>query len=388
MRRLVLPTVLLSSAAFPLTITGASLALADIQTTLGPARWVVNGYNIAFAACLVLAGSLADRVGKRRVYAAGVLLFCLAGAVSATAADVAVLTASRVAAGVGAAAAVAGGTAILAEVATGAARARALGLLGTVLGGGLAFGPAVGGLLVHGFGWRAVFALPAGLALVALVLSAWFPATPAGRRAAEPAGARSLGNPTFLAWAVAAGAFMAVLVPLLVYLPTYLITVGGHDAGAAGAWLLFLTVPTVVLPSVGARLGRPGAVVLGALCLTGLGALLLVTIAPDSGLLALAGPFLLVGSGVGLTTGLLDGLALGSVEPGQAGAAAGLFNTSRLATETASLAAVGALLQAVSGGALVDTTGLRVACAVLAGVAGLAAVLVVVLRRGTGARVA
>ncbi|MDA3627238.1 MFS transporter [Saccharopolyspora oryzae] len=444
---LVLTAVLLSSLTFPLTITGASLALSgireDLDAGLAATQWVVNGYNACFASFLVFTGSLADVLGRRRIYAAGLALFCASSAMSALADDVLVLNLVRAVGGVGAAAATTGGSSLLAATFQGAARSRAFGLLGTVLGVGLAFGPTVGGVLVETLGWRAVFAVPALIAGLVLLLVPALPALPGepGRGidwpgaalftsalfllifALDEGPALGFGNPLvvggfvaalglgvafvaverrrpdplfqldllvnrrFLALAVAAGAHMGVLVPLLVYLPSYLISVVGLSAGQAGIWLLMLTLPTVFLPTAGAvvsRWLRPMSVVLGTVALSGIGALALVTVGPDSTPLHLLVPLVLIGAGVGLSNGILDGLAIGSVPTEQAGAASGTFNTARLVTETIALAAVGAVLAAVGGGQLTGaafTSGLHVASVLLSCAAAIAIGCVVVLLR-------
>ncbi|MFW5416427.1 MFS transporter [Nocardiopsis sp. CNT-189] len=447
--RFVLAAVLLSTLTFPLTITGASLALPDIQTDLGTglsaAQWAVNGYNACFASFLAVAGSLADVLGRRQVFTCGVALFATAGALCGLADGVLLLNVLRALAGAGAAAAVAGGTSLLSQTFTGAARARAFGLLGTVLGVGTAFGPTVAGALVDLVGWRAVFVAPAlvaGAVLALCPLLPRFPGTPG--RTVDAAGAvsfsaallllitllvegpeRGFGHPLtlgcaigaavlgcvfvlverrtadpmlalglladrrFLAYAAAAGALMAVLIPLLVYLPSYLISVVGLDAGQAGLWLLMLTVPSVLLPSAGARLARavpPVALVAAAVLLCGAGALLLTGIGPESGPLAVLPGLVLVGSGAGLTNGILDGLAVGSVPAEQAGAAAGVFNTVRITAETVAIAAVGALLAALTSGALQGaayTSALHTVCLALAGFAALSTAAVLALHGRT-----
>ncbi|MFC7330920.1 MFS transporter [Marinactinospora rubrisoli] len=444
-RILVLVAVLLSTLTFPLTITGAALALPDIQADLSAdlaaTQWVVNAYNACFAGFLVLSGSLADVLGRRRVFATGIGLFCAGSLLCGVAEDIALLNALRAVAGIGAAAAVTGGSSLLAETFEGPARARAFGLLGTVLGAGTAFGPTVAGLLIDAFGWRAVFAAPAAVAGLVLALVPMLPhsRSAAVRRIDWPGAAlfttallllictlvegpgRGFGSPVilgaavtaaalgvaftiverrradpmfelgllangrFMSIAVAAGAIMLVLVPLLVYLPSYLITVVGLDAGRAGLWLLMLTVPTVLLPSAGAELARrlpTMPVVAGSVALSGAGALLLTTIGADSAPLRLLVPFLLIGAGAGLTNGLLDGLAISSVRPDQAGTASGMFNTVRITSETVGIAVVGAVLAALTGGALAGaayTDALRTVCLLLAVLALTATVIVVVL---------
>ncbi|WP_281203514.1 MFS transporter [Nocardiopsis trehalosi] len=447
-RAIVLAAVLLSTLTFPLSITGASLALPDIRSALGAdlaaVQWVINAYNACFAAFLVVTGALADVLGRRRVFACGVGLFFLSGVLCAFAGDVAVLAGLRAAGGVGAAAAVTGGSSLLAETFSGAARKRAFGLLGTVLGVGTAFGPAVAGTLVELLGWRGVFAAPAVVAGLVLVLVPLLPAAraEAGRRV-DGAGAvlftvalllvvtalvegpeRGFGSPVvvgaavvavvlgvvlvrverrreaplfdlgvlanrrFLAFAVAAGAIMAVLVPLLVYLPSYLITVVGVEASAAGWWLLPMTLPTVLLPSVGAEVAKrvPAVpLVAGAVAVCGAGAALLLVVDGDASPWRVVVPFVLVGVGAGVTNGLLDGLAIGSVAEDRAGTASGMFNTVRITGETVAIAVVGAVLAAVTGGGLAGpayTGALHVVGAGLGVFALVVAVGVVALARG------
>lgn len=450
-RALILAVVLLSTFSFPLTITGASLAMPEIGADLGAGlaatQWVVNGYNACFAGFLVFTGSLADVLGRRRIFVFGLALFCVTSAASVLVGDILLLNVLRALGGVGAAAAVTGGGSILALTFEGAARTRVFSMLGTVIGTGLAFGPTISGLLVEWRGWPAVFGVPAILAAVVLVA---VPVLPAGRgeqgRSVDVTGAvvftsallllifalvegpelgfaspilvvtmavvlvlavafpfverraedpllelGLLRNPRFLALSVATGAIVFVLVPILVYLPTYLISVVGLGPGRAGVWMLMLTGPSIVLPSAGALLAKrlPSVVlVAGSVAVTGVGALLLMTIGPDSNASRLAVPLLLTGMGFGLSTGLLDGLAISSVRPEQSGMASGVFNTARLATETVGIAAVGALLAALTGDRLVGagfTDALHTVCLCLGVVAALATVWVLLLfRRSAG----
>lgn len=159
-----------------------------------------------------------------------------------------------------------------------------------------------------------------------------------------------------LGYSLVAATMMGLLVPLLVYLPSYLIDVVGLAPARAGLWLLVLTLPSVLLPGPGAALARrsPRLLATGAVLVTSVGVVALATIGPESTLWALAAPLLLagVGVGVGLTTGVVDGLAVSSAPADRAGTAAGLFNTARLATETVTLASAGSAPALLSGGHL------------------------------------
>ncbi|PZG37500.1 hypothetical protein C1I98_25270 [Spongiactinospora gelatinilytica] len=171
---LVLAAVLLSSVSLPITLTGASVALveiaSDLQADLAPVQWVVTGYNATFASFMPASGSLADLIGRRRIYTSGLIIFVVSGLLSTVATDIVLLDVVRALAGVGGAAAAASGSALLAASFQGPARARVFGLFGTALGIGLAFGPTIAGVLVNAFGWRAVFGVPSVACLLVLAV--------------------------------------------------------------------------------------------------------------------------------------------------------------------------------------------------------------------------
>lgn len=445
--KLVLAAVLLSTVSLPVTLTGASVALSDIATDLNaelaPVQWVVTGYNATFASFMLACGALGDTVGRRRMYAIGVALFAVTGLISAAANDIGLLDVARALAGVGAAAAAASGSALLAASFEGPARTRAFGLFGTALGVGLAFGPTIAGVLVDAFGWRAVFTAPALAALVVLALTPGIPESkdPTGRRVDLPGTLTFTGfllllilavvegprqgwtsllvlgafaasaavlvcfvvverrhtNPMFdlgllrsgrfLAFSATAATIVSVLIPLLVYLPSYFTGVLGMTSGQAGATLILLTAPTLVLPLVGSLFTRwipATGVVVTAVVLVGLGAAWLTVTEPGISTVALAGPLLSIGVGMGVTTGMIDGEALASVETRRAGTAAGMLNTARLASETVVIAILGAVLASTTGGRLADpgyTRGLHIALWGMAALAAVTVLLVAVLLR-------
>lgn len=450
----VLVAVLLSTLSLPVSLTGASVALPDIgrdlDAGLAGVQWVVNAYNATFASFMLASGALADLLGRRRVFATGLAIFSGAGLLGAAADDIVLLDAVRALAGVGAAAAATSASAILAGTFQGAARARAFSVFGTAIGVGLAFGPSIAGLLIDAFGWRAVFAAPAVAGLVVLALVPLLPESrqPHGgridwpgtvsftaallllifgfvqgpeqgwddpvivaafaaalallvlfvrveRRRAEPMfDLALLASPRFLGICLAAATIVAVLVPLLVYLPSYLTTVVGLSPAEAGATLILLTAPTLVLPLLSGVLTRvvpAPAVIVASVAVVAVGAAWATVLGPDSDPAALAGPLLTIGVGVGLSMGLLDALAIGSVAPARAATGAGMINTARLASETVAIAVVGAVVASTTAGRLADpgfTGGLRVVLWSMAGVALVAAALVAALvRRGVPAPV-
>ncbi|SDY69466.1 Major Facilitator Superfamily protein [Micromonospora pattaloongensis] len=443
----VLAAILLSTLLLPLTLTGASIALpqigADLHADLASVQWVVNGYNATFASFMLATGSLADLLGRRRVYAAGVGIFTVAGGLSAVAGDIVLLDVVRALGGIGAAAAATSASAILAATFHGRARARAFGVFGTVLGAGLAFGPSLAGLLIEAFGWRAVFAVPAILGAVVLALVPLLPESrEATTRRIDWAGTASftaalllvisgfvegpvrgwsdplivaafvgavvllgvfvrverrrpdpmfdlglLASPRFLGMCVAAATIVSVVVPLLVYLPSYFTRVIGWSPAEAGAAMILLTAPTLVLPLLTGVLIRripPSAIVVTSVGVIALGAAWLTVLGPHADVLTLAGPLLTIGVGNGLSIGMLDGEAIGSVAPDRAGTAAGMLNTARLANETIAIAVVGSVLATTTAGQLADpgfTTGLRTVFWSLAGLAAAAVLLTATLLR-------
>ncbi|GAA2691187.1 MULTISPECIES: hypothetical protein [Actinosynnema] len=152
--------------------------------------------------------------------------------------------------------------------------------------------------------------------------------------------------------------------------------------GEAGVVLMLLTgLPLPPVAPLVTKVVPPQGVVVLAVALVGIGAAWLTVIGPGASVLSIAGPLLTVGAGFGISTGLIDGVAIGSVDPARAGTGAGMFNAVRLALETIAIAVVGAVLATTTGGRLAEpgyTSGLHVA---LWGMAGLAAVLTVVLAR-------
>jgi MFS transporter, DHA2 family, methylenomycin A resistance protein len=170
-QRLALAAISAGFLMITLDATIVNVALGTIGVDLGgsasTAQWVVDGYTVAFASLLLLAGSLADRIGVRRGFLVGLAVFVLASAACAVANSVAFLIGARVAQGIGAAWLMACSLALIAHTfADPQARRRALAVWGAVSGVGLASGPVVGGILVTSVGWRAIFLanVPVGLA--------------------------------------------------------------------------------------------------------------------------------------------------------------------------------------------------------------------------------
>ncbi|HWK29460.1 MAG TPA: DHA2 family efflux MFS transporter permease subunit [Solirubrobacter sp.] len=155
--------VTIVNVAFP------SIAAAFPATSLAGLSWVLNAYNIVFAALLVPAGRLADLLGRRRVFFAGLALFMGASALCGLAPAVGVLVAARVVQAAGAALLVPTSLGLLLVEFPVARRASATALWGAVGAVAAATGPSLGGLLIEWADWRLVFFVNLALGLLVLV---------------------------------------------------------------------------------------------------------------------------------------------------------------------------------------------------------------------------
>jgi EmrB/QacA subfamily drug resistance transporter len=167
----------ISTATFMLLldITVVNVALPSIREDLGASftdlQWVVDAYALTLAALVLAAGSLADRLGRRRLFAAGLAIFSVASLLSALAPDPTFLNLAGALQGVGGAVMFAVSLALIAqEFPAGRERGTAMGLYGATIGVAVAIGPLVGGALTDGLGWESIFYLnvPIGVAAIAI----------------------------------------------------------------------------------------------------------------------------------------------------------------------------------------------------------------------------
>jgi EmrB/QacA subfamily drug resistance transporter len=156
-----------------LDVTIVNVAFPSIQqsfphSTYGDLSWVLNSYNIVFAALLVVAGRLADLFGRRRTFTVGLVVFTLASAGCAAAPDVASLIAFRCVQAVGAALVVPSSLALVVEAFASDRRAHAIGLWGATAAFAAGLGPPLGGALVQLDNWRLAFLVNVPLGVVAV----------------------------------------------------------------------------------------------------------------------------------------------------------------------------------------------------------------------------
>ncbi len=169
-------TILGSSLAF-IDGTVVNVALPALQASLGATladvQWVVESYALTLAALLLTGGSLGDLRGRRKVFAAGVVVFAAASAWCGLSRTITELIAARAVQGVGAALLVPGSLALISASFPPAERGRAIGIWSGFTAVTAALGPVVGGWLVEHLSWRWVFYVNLPLALVVLVITAW-----------------------------------------------------------------------------------------------------------------------------------------------------------------------------------------------------------------------
>jgi EmrB/QacA subfamily drug resistance transporter len=169
--------VLLCLAQFMviLDVTVVNVALpqmaTDLDLTRTAATWVVTAYTLCFGGLLVLGGRLADVLGRRRIFLAGLAMFTAASLLAGLAGDAAIILGARAAQGVGAALLSPAALSIVSTMFQGTRRHKALAVWGAVGGAGAAAGVVIGGLLVSGPGWGWVFFInvPIGAAVAAAV---------------------------------------------------------------------------------------------------------------------------------------------------------------------------------------------------------------------------
>jgi EmrB/QacA subfamily drug resistance transporter len=415
-KRWVLGITALASFMMALDATIITTAFAtirgDFSASVETLQWTVNGYNLTFAVLLLTGAALGDRFGRRRMFAAGILLFALASVACALSGSVEALIAARAAQGAGAALVMPLAMAILSGAFAKEERARALGIFSGVTGVALIVGPAIGGFVTETFGWRWIFwiNLPIGIIAVALVLArlresfgpkaaldipglvivaaaalavVWglLRGNVAGWASAEVISTLAAGllfAAGFVAWELRARApmvpmrlfqsrgfsagitasflFYAAMYGVLFLLPQFLQTALGNGPLGAGLrllpWTATLFVTAPVAGAVVNKFGERPLVVTGLLMQAiGLGWIAMIVIPglPYSSLIA---PLILAGVGVSMAMPAAQNAILSSVAVVEMGKASGVFNMSRF---LGGMFGIAALVAVFSANGAVDT---------------------------------
>jgi EmrB/QacA subfamily drug resistance transporter len=403
--------LLVSIATFMLLldITIVNVALPDIQrdlhASLSSLQWVVDAYSLTLAAFLLTAGSLGDRLGRRRVFSIGLGIFTLASFLCGIAGDPTLLNLARGLQGVGGAAMFATSLALIGQEFHGRDRATAFGVWGATIGGAVAIGPLVGGLLTEHLGWEWIFFvnLPIGLIAIALtelrlvnvaaqdaqridvpglvtfstslflLIFGLIRGNPEGwgsaqilasligsavlmlaflaieSRSSHPMLDLSLfRKPAFIGVSAVAFCLSAGMFAMFLYLTIYIQGVLGYSPLEAGVRFLPLTVPAFFVAPVAAKLAEriPIRVLLGlGLATVGVGLLLMHGVNENSEWTALLAGFIVAGVGIGLTNPNIASGAIGVVPPAKAGMGSGINNTFRQVGIATGVAALGAIFQ-------------------------------------------
>jgi EmrB/QacA subfamily drug resistance transporter len=192
---LVLAICCMSLLIVSLDSTVVNVALPSIHRDLGASvstlQWTIDGYTLTIASFLLLAGSTGDRLGRRRIFQTGLVLFGTASLLCSVAPNIHLLIVARILQGAGGSMLNPVAMSIITNVFTERQeRARAIGMWGAVMGVSQAFGPLVGGYLTEHVGWRSIFWINVPIAVAAIVLTQLFvPESRAPRaRRIDPAG--------------------------------------------------------------------------------------------------------------------------------------------------------------------------------------------------------
>jgi len=294
-------------------------------------QWVVLAYLLAITAVIVSAGSLGDRLGRRRVLLAGLLLFAVACGLCGLAPSLPWLVVARVLQGLGAAVMMAMTLAMVGDTVTKERIGRVMGLLGTMSAVGTAMGPSVGGMLLSFWGWQALFLVGVPLGLLAAALAyCYLPVDrQPGHRPSDKRFWSPLKNPSLRVGLVISALVAAVIMTTFVVGPFYLSRGLGFDP----AWMgLAMAVGPCVAALTGVPAGRwvdrlgSQRMTLAGLGVMALGALLLSLV---SGLPAYLGSLVLLTTGYSLFQAANNTAVMSDVEASRRGKVSGLLNLSR-----------------------------------------------------------
>lgn len=233
-RRAALIAMTLIAFATPFMLSGVNVALPTLGAEFGASAltlsWLSTSYSLATAVLMLPFGKVADIVGRKRIFLAGVSVYTIASALSALAPNVTILLICRIFQGGGAALIFGTSTAILTSIYPPEERGRVLGINVAAVYGGMSVGPLLGGLLVQALGWRSVFWFNVPLGLITLAFTLW-------RVKGEWAG--SPDDPFDLAGSAIYGAAVVALMLGFSSLPAWrgaLLIAVGVAAGAAFLW--------------------------------------------------------------------------------------------------------------------------------------------------------
>ncbi|MHB8233048.1 MAG: MFS transporter [Solirubrobacteraceae bacterium] len=377
----------------------------DLHASFTNLQWVIDAYALTLSALILTSGTLADRIGRKRVFTGGVALFTLASLLCGLSDSATLLVLARGLQGFGGAAMFATSLALIAQEFQGRERGSAIAAWGATVGGAVAIGPLVGGALTDGLGWQWIFFvnIPIGIVVIAISLTRMVNVRDPDAKRLDWAGLISFSGALFLliygllrgtdeGWgralivSVLAGAvaLLAIFVvverrqprpmfdlslfanrafcgvslatfaigagmfAMFTYLTLYLQNALGYSPLQGGLRLLPCTILTFLVPLLTRRLtGRlaPGLLLGAGLGLTTVGLALMHGLNAQSQWTALLAGLVVAGIGIGLANPAIAHIALGVVPPERSGMASGISNTFRIGGLATGVAALGAVFQ-------------------------------------------
>ncbi len=379
----------------------------DFHASLSGLQWTVDAYTLVLASLLMLSGSTADRLGRRRTFVIGLITFAAGSLLCSLAPSLGALVVFRMVQAVGGSMLNPVAMSIITNTFTiPRERAQAVGIWAAVVGVSMALGPVVGGLLVTSVGWRSIFWINIPIALAAVVLALrYIPESKAAvarkvdipgqvlvilflssltygiiempekgwgsvaimgafaiaavslvtfllweRRASEPLiDLRFFRSVPFSSAAVIAVAAFAALGGFLFLNTLYLQDVRGLSALQAGIDTLPMAAMTMLLPPISGRIvGRRGAripLLIAGVALT-VSCLMLVVLSATTPFTWLFTAYVIFGLGFGFVNAPITNAAVSGMPRAQAGVAAAIASTSRQIGSTLGVAVVGSLVSA------------------------------------------
>jgi EmrB/QacA subfamily drug resistance transporter len=388
-------------------ITIVVVALPDIRSSLhtsfSDVQWTVDAYSLSLAALLLPTGSLADILGRRRVFALGLGIFTVGSLLCGLSSSGTELVIWRAVQGIGGATVFATSLALLAQTFHGRERGFAFGVWGAVAGVSTALGPLLGGALTTGLSWHWIFYvnLPIGIFAIAITLTRVQEFRPPHHRRIDPVGfllftlgltalvygliesgfkgwgstevlvsliiaGASLAafpvaehfvsepmfnlalfkKPTFVGGSIAAFGMNGSLYALFLYIVLYFQNAQHFSALGCGWRLAIITAGALVTAIPAGRLSAriPVRFLIGpGLLLVGIGLLLMRGLSADSSWTHLIPGFIVAGIGSGMVNAPLASTAIGVVQPQDAGMASGINTTFRQVGIATSVAALGSV---------------------------------------------
>ncbi len=403
-----LAVVLITVFILLLDVTIVAVALPTISADLKPSfaqlQWIVDAYSLMLTSVLLTAGMMADIYGRKRVLTIGLGIFTAASVICAQAPNATVLDFARGVQGIGGAMMFACSLALIVQEFPAGERAVAFGLYGAVSGLSVALGPIVGGVLVQGIGWQAIFYLNVPIAIIAFVVlhrkvvnlpgpangidwpglftfsGAMFLAAFATIRGNEEGWTSTLiigcyvasvvlfaafivverrrkhpmfdlnlfRNPTFVGSSVSAFTACFSVLALIFFLTTWMQSILGYSAIGTGLRMLVFTGAALLFAPLAGRMSgsvSPRVVLPLGLALVAVGVFSMTGVSGTSTWTAILPGLVLTGVGLGLINPTLASTAVSVVPPWRGGMASGMNSTFREAGTAAGIAVAGTLLQ-------------------------------------------